>query len=314
MVAASRDAQKFLPADDADDAVGRMSPTCTDENESLPCVQKCKNRLKKCMLPWEKKKCGKTSTEECLARYVCCIDDYCCKEPECTGGCIGEDESCPDEATNCDCCDPLTCSSTALTPGTCVCPSTCTGEGSCSNEVDCCCAGYSCSYSGTDPECVQNPCSSGSCSCETGFAWDQNQAMMNQSPAPCFTIKSWGWAVPFEGTELQLTIYQAAGNGCMNAPATGKVGTGTISADGLTVTLTPDTGYTFAEIHIDVSCDQPLERGGLGQYNNGGGGLPSCEPTINDPDCIYPIDSTLGDACTVSPVWFRIHVVPCGPP
>ena len=32
---------------------------------------------------------GKTSTEECLARYVCCIDDYCCGEPECieTGAC-----------------------------------------------------------------------------------------------------------------------------------------------------------------------------------------------------------------------------------
>ena len=133
MVAASRDAQKNLQADDADGAVGRTLPTCPDDSETLPCVQKCKNRLKKCMLPWEKKKCGKTSTEECLARYVCCIDDYCC-EP-----CVDPDVCTPDCPPGTDgcCCEGKICNA----GGMCVCPDCL--EPLCGDDGTCCTDGIS---------------------------------------------------------------------------------------------------------------------------------------------------------------------------
>ena len=142
MVAASRDAQN-LPADDADDAAGRSSPTCADDSKTLPCVRKCKKRLKKCMLPWEKKKCGKTSTEECLARYVCCIDDYCCKPCEdpltCVPDCLPGTDGC--------CCEGKICNAGTCEPGppTCVDPLTCDPVSICTTpgQDGCCCDGKS---------------------------------------------------------------------------------------------------------------------------------------------------------------------------
>ena len=163
MVAASRDAQKNLQADDADDAdgaAGRTLPTCPDDSDQLPCVQKCKNRLKKCMLPWEKKKCGKTSTEECLARYVCCIDDYCCEEPECPEGtCVNLDGTCPNDSTGCDCCPGLECDVTGTK--TCKCPASPTVC------IDVCCpAGEICGASGScETECTDQNCVAGGAEC-----------------------------------------------------------------------------------------------------------------------------------------------------
>ena len=69
--------------------------------------------------PRDTKECGKTSTEECLARYVCCIDDYCCEEPECieTGAC---ETTCTTGQPDC-CCEGKTCVpvSQGVTDGTC---------------------------------------------------------------------------------------------------------------------------------------------------------------------------------------------------
>ena len=150
MVAASRDAQN-LPADDADDAAGRSSPTCADDSKTLPCVRKCKKRLKKCMLPWEKKKCGKTSTEECLARYVCCIDDYCCKPCEdpltCVPDCLPGTDGC--------CCEGKICNAGTCEPGppTCVDPLTCDPVSICTTpgQDGCCCDGKICNAGTCEP-------------------------------------------------------------------------------------------------------------------------------------------------------------------
>jgi len=77
------------------DALGKTNgDSCT----LPPCVQTCKKRLKKCLLPWKDPTCGSTPAEECLALYVCCIDEECC-EPECPtvecdGVCCADNEIC----------------------------------------------------------------------------------------------------------------------------------------------------------------------------------------------------------------------------
>ena len=97
---------------------------CEPEATPLPCVKKCRYRLKKCLLPWlparhESPTCGSTPAEECLAKYVCCIDDYCCGEPECieTGAC---ETTCTTGQPDC-CCEGKTCVpvSQGVTDGTC---------------------------------------------------------------------------------------------------------------------------------------------------------------------------------------------------
>ena len=112
------------------------------------------------MLPWEKKKCGKTSTEECLARYVCCIDDYCCEEPECPEGtCVNLDGTCPNDSTGCDCCPGLECDVAGTK--TCMCPASPTVC------IDVCCpAGEICGASGScETECTDQNCVAGGAEC-----------------------------------------------------------------------------------------------------------------------------------------------------
>ena len=94
--------------------------TCEPGAQPLPCVKKCKKRLKKCMLPWLEThepgndKCGQTLTEECLARYVCCIDEYCCEETECDEGtCVKLGDLCP---PGCACCENLECDGVVCRP------------------------------------------------------------------------------------------------------------------------------------------------------------------------------------------------------
>ena len=177
MVAASRDAQKFLPADDADDAAGRSSPTCAEDSKTLKCVRKCKKRLKKCMLPWEKKKCGKTSTEECLARYVCCIDDYCC-EP-----CVDPDVCTPDCPPGTDgcCCEGKICNAGGTCeddPSSCVDPDVCTPD--CPPGTDgCCCEGKICNAGGmcVCPDCLEPLCGDDGTCCTDGISETCNEGI-----------------------------------------------------------------------------------------------------------------------------------------
>ena len=115
------DTRTAITGDTADDAEGRSNiATCDAGAPPLPCVKRCKNRLKKCMLPWLKThepggdKCGETSTEECLARYVCCIDEYCCEETECDEGtCVKRGDLCP---PGCACCENLECDGVVCRP------------------------------------------------------------------------------------------------------------------------------------------------------------------------------------------------------
>ena len=103
------------------------------------------------MLPWEKKKCGKTSTEECLARYVCCIDDYCCKPCEdpltCVPDCLPGTDGC--------CCEGKICNAGTCEPGppTCVDPLTCDPVSICTTpgQDGCCCDGKICNAGTCEP-------------------------------------------------------------------------------------------------------------------------------------------------------------------
>ena len=249
------------------------------------------------MLPWLEThepgndKCGQTSTEECLARYVCCIDDYCCEEPECADGCIPANNDCgPNSDQACDCCAGYTCDDGIDGTNLCV---SCVDTGGmpvdtcdvcCDENADCKMLGnngkYKCKCAGA--ECDTGCCpmgegcnADGKCEvflpgCETAVAKDPaNGICFQQSPESDPTFKRWGWTNgPYTAGTVDLDIYGRAAQ-CITTNGQGKVGEAkvTVSGDTVTVTVTPNdpndvvngdptlAAFKFTEYHIQVSCD-----------------------------------------------------------
>lgn len=286
---------RTITGDDDEDALGR---TGGNSCPLPPCVTECQTKLKKCLLPWKGNegddRCGATSAEECLAIFACCINDECkdcppCVNPDsCIDDCLPGDPGC--------CCDGFQCEGGTCVPP-CVNPDSCT-DGCEPGEPGCCCDGSYCSSN--DLTCKPG-------SCETAMA---------KGASACFPEKSWGWAVELSDTQIgpvEVPIIAAAGGNC-ESPDQEEVGTASISADGLSVKLTPGPAFSFTEVHIDVQCTQPTTRDAPGQYNWNDLAA-DLDPCPASDTCTYlsvgSVSGTCLETCGSGPCWFRIHVKAC---